>query len=82
MPKVGWEFVTWTGRAALCAIPPCTHEVNAGYVRVDRPYPVIGDPVVCMDCWFKIQLGVDPDPDATVPEWEEERRRAQNNPDA
>lgn len=52
-----------------CSVSACGRKVNAGHVRVDRKEPQKGDPVVCADCWFKIMLGIDPDPDAEVPEW-------------
>lgn len=68
--KIGWEFVKWTGAPAVCSVGPCGRAVNSGHVRVDRPNPANGDPVVCVECWFKIrELGIDPDPNAAVPEW-------------
>lgn len=69
MTKIGWDFVSWSGDAQPCNVPACRRMVNSGHVRVDRKHPENGDPVVCVECWFKISLGIDPDPDATVPEW-------------
>jgi hypothetical protein len=73
-PKIGWELTNWTGRPQVCSVGPCAREVNAGHVRVDRPAPWLGDPVICVDCWFKIMIGIDPDPDAETPQWEVDRR--------
>jgi hypothetical protein len=72
--KVGWEFTTWSGKSQPCAIPSCTRVVNAGHVRVDYPNPSKGDAVVCVVCWGMIMAGLDPDPKANVPAWEEENR--------
>jgi hypothetical protein len=73
-PKVGWEFVTWTGKAARCNVASCKKEIHAGHVRVDHPRPRDGDPVLCVNCYGLIMAGVDPDPGAETPEWELEKR--------
>ena len=75
MTKVGWEFVSWTGRPGVCNVAPCSRHVNAGHVRVDRSDPYRADfVVICVDCWGLIMAGVDPDPGAAVPEWEQANR--------
>jgi hypothetical protein len=72
--KVGWEFVSWSGEAKPCNVPSCKKMVTAGHVRVDHPRPQDGDPVLCVDCYGLIMMGVDPDPGAAVPEWEQANR--------
>jgi hypothetical protein len=74
-PKVGWEFVTWTStRVVNCVVPSCRRVVSAGHVRVDHPRPAGGDPVLCVDCYGLIMAGLDPDPEAQTPQWEQENR--------
>jgi len=73
--KVGWERITWSGQTRTCNNPGCRRRVNSGHCRVDNSDPRAERfVVICEDCWFKIMLGVDPDPKAAVPEWERERR--------
>lgn len=74
--KVGWEFVTWygAGTGRECQVPTCERVVHSGWVRVDRPRPQDGDPVICTQCHFHIMAGVDPDTEAETPEWEQENR--------
>jgi hypothetical protein len=80
--KVGWEVIAWTGEPRPCNVPACGRRVRSGHVRVDNiDHKEPGFVVVCADCWFKIMLGIDPDPDAKVPAWEEERR-AKASPDS
>jgi hypothetical protein len=80
--KIGWEFITWSGRTRSCNVPGCRRRVNAGHVRVDNNDPRAERfQVVCTDCWFKIQIGIDPDAEAEVPQWEVERRAEKANPD-
>lgn len=74
-PAVGWKPLSWSGDAVLCNVPPCSMPIRSGWVRVDRQRPWAGDPVICTDCHFKIQLGIDPGGDP-LPEWERERREA------
>lgn len=68
--KVGWEFVTWTGKARPCNVSTCHRMLNAGHVRVDHPRPQDGDLVLCVGCYGLIMAGVDPDRGAETPEWE------------
>lgn len=80
--KIGWEFIAWTGEPRPCNVSTCDRVVNAGHVRVDNiDHKDARFAVICSECWFKIMLGVDPDPDAVVPQWEEERR-AKASPDS
>ena len=74
MTKVGWELVAWTGEPVKCNVPTCEAAVNSGHVRVDHPRPQDGDPVLCWRCWWLISAGLDPDPGAAVPEWEQANR--------
>lgn len=73
--KVGWEFISWTStKEVRCNIEACRRVISSGHVRVDRAEPTRGDPVLCVDCWGLISAGVDPDPRAAVPEWEQKNR--------
>lgn len=78
-PAVGWKFVSWTRPPRPCNVTACGKMVTSGHVSVRATHPENGDPVVCVDCYFKIMLGVDPGGDP-LPEWEE-RRRATTDPD-
>lgn len=82
-PAIGWRFIAWTGEAHPCNVRACGRSIHSGHVRVDNCDPMArGFVVVCSDCWFKIQLGIDPDPDATIPQWEVDRRAAATDPDS
>lgn len=82
-PAVGWKFISWTGPSHSCNVEACGRWINAGHVRVDNQDPTaFGFAVICEDCHFKIMCGIDPDPDAPIPQWETERRIANANPDA
>jgi hypothetical protein len=72
--KIGWEFISWTGQPVKCAVSSCNAMIYSGHVRVDRTNPQHGDPVLCTDCHFHIMAGIDPDPQAVTPEWEQENR--------
>lgn len=72
-PAVGWKFVTWSRPPRPCNVPVCAKMVTSGHVSVVAQHPEKGDPVVCVDCFFKIQLGVDPGGNP-IPDWERERR--------
>jgi hypothetical protein len=75
-PAVGWKFITWTLPAPVrCNVGSCDRPVKAGHVRVDNVDPRAERFVVlCVDCYGLIMAGVDPDPAAAVPEWEQKNR--------
>lgn len=75
-PKVGWGLIGWSPRHKVnCNVPACGRAMSGGYVRADNKDPrAPGFIAICIECWFKIACGVDPDPDAKIPSWEEERR--------
>jgi hypothetical protein len=75
-PKVGWEFLVWDPRRPhKCNVPSCRKEITAGWVRVDNVDAKSERFVsLCTDCYNLIRMGVDPDPAAVVPAWEEENR--------
>jgi hypothetical protein len=74
-PAVGWLNISWPMKPPRpCNVTSCGAMVNRGRVRVDNKDPETdGFVVICMDCWSKIELGVDPGGDP-LPAWEEERR--------
>lgn len=79
--KIGWEHISWSGDSRPCNVGACHRRVRSGHVRVDNSDPRRdGFVVVCEDCWFKIMVGLDPDPGAVTPQWEVDRRAEKANP--